>query len=235
MLKLPQHKLIQECVTRWGSTLHMLQRLMEQQAAIAAVLMEGNMRHLMPESAEWTVIEELAEILEPFQQATEAMSGVKYPTVSTIKPLLYKLLEKTLKASETDSTTVKEAIKGDLQGRFQSPAIQKIVNVATYLDPRYKELHVPFLDERNKQRIVDDVRDELLELDTTEPTDQEEPPSTDSEVSEQPPAKKRKEGPVSKLLGDLFQYQGQNQLHSDYQRRWKYTRLRSQLSLTQIP
>ena len=230
MLKLPQ-----ECVTRWGSTLHML---MEQQAAIAAVLMEGNMRHLMPESAEWTVIEELAEILEPFQQATEAMSGVKYPTVSTIKHLLYKLLEKTLKVSETDSTLVKEvkrAIKGDLQGRFQSPAIQKIVNVATYLDPRYKEL--PFLDERNKQRIVDDVRDELLELDTTEPTDQEEPPSTDSEVSEQPPAKKRKEGPVSKLLGDLFQYQGQNQLHSDQVSKEMevYTRMRSQLSLTQIP
>ena len=38
MLQLPQHKLTQECVTRWGSKLGMLQRLMEQQAAIAAVL-----------------------------------------------------------------------------------------------------------------------------------------------------------------------------------------------------
>jgi hypothetical protein len=49
MLKLPQHKLIQDCVTRWGSTLGMLESLMEQQAAIAAVLKEGKVRHLMPE------------------------------------------------------------------------------------------------------------------------------------------------------------------------------------------
>jgi len=35
MLKLPTHAY---CVTRWGSTLSMLERLMEQQAVIAAVL-----------------------------------------------------------------------------------------------------------------------------------------------------------------------------------------------------
>uniref|UniRef100_A0A1X7SLU2 DUF659 domain-containing protein n=1 Tax=Amphimedon queenslandica TaxID=400682 RepID=A0A1X7SLU2_AMPQE len=36
MLQLPKHRLIQECITHWGSTLHMIERLMEQQAAIAA-------------------------------------------------------------------------------------------------------------------------------------------------------------------------------------------------------
>ena len=76
MLQLPQHKLIQDCVTRWGSTLGMLTRLMEQQAAIAAVLMEGKVRHLMPEEAEWAVIELLVDILKPFQWATEATGGV---------------------------------------------------------------------------------------------------------------------------------------------------------------
>ena len=63
MLKLPQHQLIQECATRWGSTLGMLQRLLEQQAAIAAVLMEGKVRHLMPESDDWMVIEMFVDIL----------------------------------------------------------------------------------------------------------------------------------------------------------------------------
>ena len=107
MLQLPQHKLTQECVTRWGSTLDMLQRLMEQQEAIAAVLMEGKVRYLMPESDEWT----------------------KYPTVSPFKPLLYKLVEKTLAIGDSDSTTViavKKAIKSNLQGRYQSAAVQRI-------------------------------------------------------------------------------------------------------------
>ena len=59
----------------------MLERLTEQQSAIAAVLVEGSARHLMLESAEWILIEQLVDILKPFQQATEAMSGVKYPSV----------------------------------------------------------------------------------------------------------------------------------------------------------
>ena len=41
MLQLEEHKLIQDCPTRWGSTLLMLHRVSEQQAAIAAVLIEG--------------------------------------------------------------------------------------------------------------------------------------------------------------------------------------------------
>ena len=48
MLQLPNHQPIQHCPTRWGSTLNMLERLAEQQAAICAVLMEGKSRHLIP-------------------------------------------------------------------------------------------------------------------------------------------------------------------------------------------
>ena len=78
--------------------------------------MEGKVQHLMPESDEWT----------------------KYPTVNPIKPLLYKLVEKTLAIGDSDSTTViavKKAIKSNLQGRYQSAAVQRILNVAAYLDP----------------------------------------------------------------------------------------------------
>ena len=72
-------------------------------------------------------------------------------TVSTMKPLLHKLLEKTLKVSENDGTTekeVKQAIRSDLQGRYQNAAVWKIMNVTTFLDPRYKDL--PFLDAISK-------------------------------------------------------------------------------------
>ena len=50
MLQLKDHKLIQDCPTRWGSTLSMLQRVSEQQAAIAAVLIEGKVQYLMPDA-----------------------------------------------------------------------------------------------------------------------------------------------------------------------------------------
>ena len=48
----------------WGSTLAMLKRVSEQQAAIAAVLMEGRLQHLMPEGEEWNIIENVVNNAE---------------------------------------------------------------------------------------------------------------------------------------------------------------------------
>ena len=55
---------------------------MEQQAAIAAVLMEGRVRNLMPEDDDWALIKSLVGILKPFQHDTEMMGGSKYLFVS---------------------------------------------------------------------------------------------------------------------------------------------------------
>ena len=62
MLQLPDHNPIQDYPTTWGSTLAMLKRVSEQQAAIAAVLMEGRLQHLMPEGEEWNIIENVVNI-----------------------------------------------------------------------------------------------------------------------------------------------------------------------------
>ena len=76
LLKIPQHALVQDCITRWGSTLHMLQRLQEQQAAIAATLMESKDTHLMPEGSEWKIIDQLVEVLTPFNLTTETIKSI---------------------------------------------------------------------------------------------------------------------------------------------------------------
>ena len=111
LLKIPQHAVIQDCITHWGSTLHMLQRLQEQQAAIAATLMESKDTHLMPEGSEWKIIDELVNVLTPFNLATETLSGEKYPTISMIVPLLHKLLNVSLKICDNDDTCTKRLRK----------------------------------------------------------------------------------------------------------------------------
>ena len=85
----------------------MLQYLMEQQTAISAILVEGKDRYLMLESGDWEVVETLVDLLKPFQQATTVMGAVRYPTLSTVKPLLYKLLTKILKITDGDCPTAK--------------------------------------------------------------------------------------------------------------------------------
>ena len=212
MLKLPQHALIQDCITRWGSTLSMLERLVEQQAAMAAVLVEGRVRHLMPEGDDWILIESLVSILKPFQLATEMMGGSKYPTLSTAKPVIHKLITRTLKEDESDSSAVAEVkrkIKVDLQQRYQDDSIKKLLDIAAFIDPRYKEL--PFLDADDRKLIIDEVEDELLALEGDLLDDIEEDSESVAIIEcannelEEPPVKKKKEGIVQKLIGELFQ------------------------------
>ena len=86
LLGLKPHMLKSSCVTRWGSTYEMLARFTEQQQAVCAVLLEdGGDCILMPSSNEFAVIEELVDILKPFNDATEILSGDLYPTYRNIE------------------------------------------------------------------------------------------------------------------------------------------------------
>ena len=55
---------------------------------------------------------------------------------------------------------MKQEIKKDLEDRYHNTAVDRIINFATLLDPRYKEL--PFLDSFSKQEIIEQVEDELI-------------------------------------------------------------------------
>ena len=141
--------------------------------------MEGQNTHLIPDGDEW-----------PFQKATEAMSGEKYSTISTVKPLLFKLLKVTLKVSDSDSPMnkrIKEVVSSDLSMRYDESCIQQLLNVVTYLDPRYKNL--PFLNESEKRRVLQDVK--LMVMDHLSVVEEREVEERPSENIETPPSKKK--------------------------------------------
>ena len=53
-----QHKLLQDVSTKWNSVYLMMERLVEQQQAVSAVLLEAaNARHLLPSAADITHME----------------------------------------------------------------------------------------------------------------------------------------------------------------------------------
>ena len=110
----PIHKLINDCVTRWGSTYSTLQCFIEQQQPICAVYLEDrDARQFMPSDAEISAAEELVAILEVFHRATEIVSGEKYATIGIVQPLLQKLLHHTLAEVSSDkplSKRIKKAI-----------------------------------------------------------------------------------------------------------------------------
>ena len=89
LLKLPQHMLVQDSVTWWGSTVCMLQHLIEQQTAISVEGKESKDRRLMLESGDWEVVKMLVDL---FNKPPQLWEQLDIPhTLSTVKPLLCKL------------------------------------------------------------------------------------------------------------------------------------------------
>ena len=176
-------------------------------------------RSLFPDGPEWNLLEDLVTVLEPFEEATKALSGSNYPTISMISPLLYQVCKVTLKVNEDDNVNlkrIKETMLEDFQDRYLSPAITEILNIAAFLDPRFKELD-PFIPVNERVDVKECVKLQLLMLApaATEESDRglreattSSSVATDTTVTTDdgetaPASKKAKSGPVASLFAGM--------------------------------
>ncbi len=99
MLQLPEHKLIQDVCTRWNRSYDMMDRFLEQQPAVLAVLMSKDVRKtekdLWLSDTELSNAEDLVVILKPLKTITTVLCDEKHPTISLIYPLKEKILNLT--------------------------------------------------------------------------------------------------------------------------------------------
>ncbi|XP_051990723.1 E3 SUMO-protein ligase ZBED1-like isoform X2 [Xyrauchen texanus] len=155
LLNLPQHKLLNDIVTRWNSAHDMLQRFLEQQPAIHAALLSAEVRKTEKEictltESDITAAEEVVTAMKPMKVATLVMSEETTPTLSVVAPLLAQLIHD-LQDSPADSNLTKEiksVICQDLNKRYLN---KEALYVASAMDPRFKAL--PFLSEDQHQDI----------------------------------------------------------------------------------
>ena len=90
-----QHELINDVVTRWNSTVQMLDRLSEQMAPIHALANDENLKgkikdlkSLLYNTEEQLIVEGIVSILKPFKIASEKLCAVKKPTLSLVMPMV---------------------------------------------------------------------------------------------------------------------------------------------------
>ena len=96
LLGLPEHKVMGDVVTRWGSNFEMISRILEQQQALSAVLAEDRKNwHRMMNDNELSVLETVSDILKPLSYLTKPLSYLtdalaceKQITASAIYPVL---------------------------------------------------------------------------------------------------------------------------------------------------
>ena len=191
-LGLPEHKILGDVVTRWGSTYLMISRILEQQQALSAVLAEDRKNwHRMPTDPELSVLETIHDILKPLSFLTDALAGEKEVTASVVLPVLKHIKKKLAVDYDKDSTLakgVKETIWSDLESRYMETGVSEVLDFASFLDPRFKDkeqyLH-------GKDEIIQQITDQCLQYYPTV-NDIDTNDASTSDVEEVHPAKQMK-------------------------------------------
>nr|XP_054606785.1 E3 SUMO-protein ligase ZBED1-like [Nothobranchius furzeri] len=164
-LGLPEHKLITECCTRWGSKQRMIQRLLEQEKAITQVLAaDKTTRHLMLTWQDIQVLDSVSAALSPLLEFTDAFSAEEYVTISCVKPVLQMFNNDLLKVKESDTPLTKDiktAILDYMNKSYKDSITERLINMAPLLDPRFR---TEYFSESESEAIKVQVMSELEHL-----------------------------------------------------------------------
>ncbi|XP_046316688.1 zinc finger BED domain-containing protein 4-like [Marmota monax] len=166
--ELPQHHLVQDVPSRWSTSLHMLERLLEQKRAINEMSIECSFRELIS-CDQWEVMQSVCHALRPFDAASREMS-VHVSTLSQVIPMIHILSRKVemlfgeTMGIDTMLKSLKEAMASRLSATLHDPRYA----FATLLDPRYKASL--FTEEEAEQYRQDLIRELEILNSTSEDT-----------------------------------------------------------------
>lgn len=162
--ELPQHHLIQDVPSKWNTSFHMLERLIEQKRAVNELSIECNFRELIS-CDQWEVMQSVCHALKPFDAASQEMSS-HVSTLSQVIPMIHilnrkieMLFEETM-GIDSMLKSLKEAMVSRLSATLHDPRYI----FATLLDPRYK---ASLFSEEEAEQYKQDLIRELELLNST--------------------------------------------------------------------
>ncbi|XP_047141128.1 zinc finger BED domain-containing protein 4-like [Hydra vulgaris] len=138
ILGLPNYSIIQDELTRWNSTFHMLNRLIEQKDAILLVtphFPKAARQNKELSTEEWDSLVSLVAALKVFEDVTLTASSSKV-TTSEVIPIINAVnisLDHII-----DYGNFKESLCKSLHRRYRDCENEPIYAFATILDPRFK-------------------------------------------------------------------------------------------------
>ncbi|GBP60246.1 Putative fatty acyl-CoA reductase CG5065 [Eumeta japonica] len=175
-INLPIHRLISHSPTRWNSAYEMVERLVEQRDAVESVLLDKEIttteknEKILLNNSDWTYLEEIIKIFKPFEVASRLMSTENQSTLSMVRPTIYSLLNKFLEQQDDDTENIiliKETLEEELKNRFLSNSDVTSCGLASYLDPRYKDLANE--EETYRNKIKEKLMDMTERINVNEP------------------------------------------------------------------
>jgi hypothetical protein len=132
-------KLVQDVVTRWNSTLHMMESLQDQKRVLRMYALENEeFQTLMPN--QWILLEKVITLLQPFEEITkeicrdDAALSLVIPAVHVLRAFLSR------ESAEQDAGvgTLKASLLESVIERFSTLHDSQPHVLATLVDPRFK-------------------------------------------------------------------------------------------------
>ena len=102
-------KLQQACITRWNSTLYMIQSILHNRWPVLAdeSVTKRQYRYLELSPAHWVILEDLSKVLEHLEVATVFLSEENNVLIAGVLPIAHGLITK-LEVNDDDSSCIKE-------------------------------------------------------------------------------------------------------------------------------
>jgi len=136
-------KLLQEVVTRWNSSYYMLKRISDVRTELAIALNECTRAPPSLTAEEFKAIDEILQLLEPFEVATTTISGESYVTSSLIIPLSRgisaKLISLENKLETVEGQDVLKSLIKSVNERLKPYNTRTVTMLGTILDPKFKK------------------------------------------------------------------------------------------------
>lgn len=173
-------KLKQDVRTRWNSIFYMLERLLEVKIPLSATLPQLDTSRQNLDFNKWIIIEDMVTLLRPFENVTVILSGEKYPSLSSIIPLVLGLQNAI--ENKTPVTELGKNLKRNLSAvigkRLAIYETNRTASKATFLDPRFKKKGFRLESNSNNAQML--VINELSNMSTDQvlPSSSQNSPST---------------------------------------------------------
>lgn len=139
----------------------MVERVIEQEKAIRVVLSaDRKASHLVVTWQDLDVLTAINDALSPLAEFTNVMSGEKYVTISAVLPIINLLQTSVLKENTDDKPLTNELrsrIINDLSKRNQQSHVVHLLEIASFLDPRFKEKFISNMDDVKETVVTDAV------------------------------------------------------------------------------
>ena len=148
--------------TRWNSVLVMMTRILQLYPSVHKVLWDCKALHLEISSHETSVMEDMVDLLKPFEQATIKLSSESNSTSGMLLPAFAQIRRRLL-VKECDKPIikkVKQVMLDDLDQRYTSPKEQSLLLIASAMDPRFKSLG--WINDEDRSKVWTEVEEKVL-------------------------------------------------------------------------